>query len=168
MLMTDSGTMLADSQLEDVGYKPQIAVVALHQEDAMETEEEQKDMPTSGEEDRCSSVFGGLLGDLLSSVKVDISDTHFELTLSSVSCPLMPETPERTSVLNGGFLLGRRGTENDEDANFSSLDSQQGEIRNCGTEDACLSQYTVETKWTGGYFPQVASVSSSTLCDTQR
>lgn len=166
--MPDSGTMLADIQLEHVNYKPQIAMLALHREDVMETEEEQRDMPTSGEEDRCSSVFGGFLGDFISSVKVDISDSHVGLTLSSVSCPTWPKTPETTRVLSGGFLLGRRGTENDEEADFPSLDSQQGEIRNCDTADTCLSQYTVETKLTGGYFPQVAAVSSSALCDTQR
>ncbi|XP_070765192.1 interleukin-23 receptor isoform X2 [Enoplosus armatus] len=157
LLMADSGIM----PVEHVSYKPQI--VALQGEEVKETEEEQRDVPTSGEEDRCSSAFGGLMGGLLSSVKLDFSDSPQGLTLSSVRGLLWPKTPETTSVLDGSFLPGRRGTENDVEADSSSLDLQQGEITTPDTEDTLLSQYTLETTLNGGYFPQVA-----TLCDAQR
>lgn len=159
-------TPLLLSDPEHGSYKPQIAVLAPHGEDVMETEEEQRDMPTCGEENRCSSVFGGLLGGFLSSVEVDFSDSPSGLTLSSVRCPLWPKTPETTSVLSGGFLLGRRLTEADVEADSPSLDSQRGEMMTRDTADTCLSQCTVETMLTGGYFPQVAAVSSTALCDT--
>lgn len=147
--MSDPGTML-----EHVSYKPQIASLAPHEEEAMETEEEQREAPTSEEEDRCSSAFGGLLGGFLSSVEVDFSDTPLGLTLSSVNGLWWPKTPETTRAL---------GTED-----CPSLDLQQGEMMTPNTADTCLSQYTLETTLTGGYFPQVAAVSSTTLCDTQR
>ncbi|XP_051233214.1 interleukin-23 receptor [Dicentrarchus labrax] len=166
LLMSDAGTMLADSQLEDVSYKPQIATLAAQEQDWMQTEEEERDVPTHEEEDECSNVFGGLLGGFLSSVEVDFSDTPLGLTLRSVSSPLWPTTPETTSVLNGGFFLGRKGTKNDVEADCPTLDLQQGEIMTPDTEDA--TQDTVETTLTDGYFPQVAVVSSTTLCDTQR
>ncbi|XP_031724184.1 interleukin-23 receptor isoform X2 [Anarrhichthys ocellatus] len=166
LLTSDSGTMLVDSLLEHVSYKPQIATSAQLGEEWKETEDEQRDVPSNGEEDKC--VFGGLLGAFLSSAKVDFSDPPLGLTLSSVGGLLWPKSPETTSFLNGGFLLGRRGTENEVEADSPSLDLQQGEIMTPDTEDTCLSQHTVETTLTGGYFPQAAAVSSTTLWDTQR
>lgn len=150
LLMSHPGTMLVHGQLEHVSYKPQTATLAPEGEEVKETEEEeeQMDVPTSG--DRCSSGFGGLLGGFLSSVDVDFSDSPLGPTLSSV-----------TSVLNGGFLLGTRGTDNN--VHSPSLDLQQGEIMTPDTADTCLSQYSIETTLTGGYFPQVAAVSSTTL-----
>ncbi len=149
LLMSDPRTVL-----EHVSYKPQIASLALHEEEAMETEEEQRDVPISEEEDRCSSSFGGLLEGFLPSVAVDFSDAPLGLTLSSVNCLWWPKTPETTSVL---------GTEDS-----PSLDLQQGEMTTPDTADTCLSQYTLETMLTSGYFPQVAAISSTNLCDTQR
>ncbi|XP_029285738.1 interleukin-23 receptor [Cottoperca gobio] len=151
--MSASGTMLVDSQLEHVSYKPQIVTLAPQGEEVTETEEEQRDAPSSGDED---SVFGGLLGGFLSRVE---EDPPLGLTLSSVGGLLWPKTPETTSVLNGGFLLERRWTENNVEADSATLDSQQGEIMTPDTVDTCLSQYTVETALTGGYFPQAATVS---------
>lgn len=157
LLMADPGTTLDDSQLEHVSYKPQIATLV---EEEMETEEEQRDVSTSGEEDGCSSAFGGLLGGFLSSVEVDFSGLPLGLTLNSVNSLLWPKPPETS--LNGGFFLGRTGTEDDAEVDSPSLDLQQGEITTCDTADARLSQYTVETTVTAGYFPQVAAVDSMT------
>ncbi|XP_044056758.1 interleukin-23 receptor isoform X2 [Siniperca chuatsi] len=158
LLMSDAGTILVDSRLENVSYKPQIATVAPEGDEVKWTEEEQRDVPTSGEEDRCSSAFGGLLGGLLSSVELDFSDSPLGLTLSSVSGVLWPKTPETTSVLDGGLLLRRRGTENNVEADSPSLDLQQGETMTPDTADTCLCQYTLETTLTGGYFPQAATL----------
>lgn len=163
LLMSDLGTVVIDSQLEHVSYKPQIATSAQQEEEVKETEEEQRDVPTSGEEDGC--VFGGLLGGFQSSVEVDFTDPPLGLTLSSVSGLLWPKTPETTSVFNGGLLPGRAGTENNVEADSASLDLQQGDIMTPDTADTCLPQYTVSL--TGGYFPQAAAVSSTTLCDVQ-
>ncbi|XP_037627239.1 interleukin-23 receptor isoform X1 [Sebastes umbrosus] len=159
LLTSHPGTMLVDGQLEDVGYKPQIASLAPPGgEEVKETEEEQRDIPSSGEEDRCAL---GLLGSFLSGVEVDITDPPLGPTLSSVGGLLWPKTPETTSVLNQGFLLGRTGTENNVRADSPSLDLQQGGIMTPDSADTCLSQYTVETL-TGGYFPQTAALSSAT------
>lgn len=159
LLTSHPGTMLVDGQLEDVGYKPQIASLAPPGgEEVKETEEEQRDIPSSGEEDRCAL---GLLGSFLSSVEVDFTDPPLGPTLSSVGGFLWPKTPETTSVLTQGFLLGRTGTENNVRADSPSLDLQQGEIMTPDSADTCLSQYTVETL-TGGYFPQTAALSSVT------
>ncbi|KAI3368933.1 hypothetical protein L3Q82_025904, partial [Scortum barcoo] len=151
LLMSYPGTTL-----DHVCYKPQVALLGANEEEVMETEEEQRDVE---EEDRCSSVFGGLQGGFLSSVEVDFSDLPLGLTLSSVNGLWWPKTPETTNVL---------GTENDVEADSPSLDPQPGEIMTSSTEDTRLSQYTLETTLTGGYFPQLAVVSSTTLCDTQR
>ncbi|XP_036969484.1 interleukin-23 receptor isoform X1 [Acanthopagrus latus] len=166
LLTSDSGTMLAVSQLEDVSYKPQIAMLALQEEEGTETDEEHMDVATIEEEDGCSSMYGGLFEDFLSSVEVDFSDVPLRLTLRSVGGLLRPKTQETTTVLNGGVLLGR--SENKVAADSPSLDLQQDEIKMCDTADRCLSQYTVETTLTDGYFPQVAAVSSAPICDTQR
>lgn len=168
LLTADPGTMLVDSQLEHVSYKPQVGTLVSHGEEEMETDEEQRDVLTSGEEDRCSSVFGELLGGFLSTVEVDFSGLPLGLTLSSVNSLLWPKPPETTSVVNGGLSLGWSGTEDDVKADSPSLDLQQGEITTCDTADTCLSQYTVETTASDGYFPQVAAVGSVVLCDTHR
>ncbi|XP_027145720.1 interleukin-23 receptor isoform X2 [Larimichthys crocea] len=166
-ISADPGTTLVDSQLEHVSYKPQIATLDLQEaEEVMETEEELRDVQTSWEEDRC--VFGGLLRGFLSNVEVDFSDSPVGLTLSSVTGLLLPKTPATTTVINGAFLLGTRVAENDVEADSSSLDLHQGEIMTHDTTDTCLSQYTVETTLTDGYFPQVAAISSTTICDAQR
>ncbi|XP_053178337.1 interleukin-23 receptor [Scomber japonicus] len=160
LLDTGSGTMLADSHLEHVSYKPQIITSTPLEEEVQEAEEEQRDMPAFGEEDSCLSVFE----DLLSTVEVDFSDSPLGLTLSSVNCLLWPKTPETTSVLNKGVLLGRTGSNAEEDSR--SMDSQQAEIMTPdqgGTVPQCA-----ETSLTGGYFPQVSSVSINTTCHTQR
>ncbi|XP_040895464.1 interleukin-23 receptor isoform X2 [Toxotes jaculatrix] len=166
LLTSDTGTMLVDSQLEHVSYRPQIAMLASQGEE--ETEEEQTNIPASGEEDACSSLSGGLLGGLLSSVEVDFSDSPLRPTLSSVGGLLWLKTPETTSVLNRGFLVGRVGTESEVEVVSPSLELQQGDIMTPDMADTCLSQYTVETALTGGYFPQVAAVSGTTLRDTER
>lgn len=160
LLDTGSGTMLADSDLEHVSYKPQIITSSPLEEEVQEAEEEQRDMPAFGEEDGCLSVFE----DLLSSVEVDFSDSPLGLTLSSVNCLLWPKTPETISVLNKGILLGRTGSNVEEDSR--SMDSQQAEIMTPdqgGTVSQCA-----ETSLTGGYFPQVSAVSINTTCHTQR
>ncbi|XP_038572256.1 interleukin-23 receptor isoform X3 [Micropterus salmoides] len=166
--VSDTGTTLVDSRLEHVSYKPQIAVVASQGEEVKQTDEEQRDVPTSGEEERCSSAFGGLLSGLLSSVELDFSDSPLGLTLCSVGSVLQPTTPETKSVLDGGFSMGQRLAENNVEAASASLDLQPGETMTPDTADTCLSLYTLETTLTGGYFPQVAAVSSTTTCEAQR
>lgn len=138
--MSQPGTKLVDSQLEHVNYKPQ-TTLGPQGEDVKEKEEQQMDVPASGDEDRCSSGFAGLLGDFLSSVDVDFSGSPGP-ALSTV-----------TSVLNADFLLQRRGAVSNVDG--PSLDIQQDEIMTPDTADTCLSQYCFETTLTGGYFPQV-------------
>ncbi|XP_022614909.1 interleukin-23 receptor-like [Seriola dumerili] len=161
LLASDTRTVLVDSQLDHVSYKPQIATLAPQGEEVKETEEEQRDIPASEKEDFCSSAFGGLLGGLLSSVEVDFSDSPLGPTLSSVGGLLWPKTPE-TSVLNRGFLAEKRGTDS------PSLELEQSDIMTPDMADICLSQFTIETTLIGGYFPQVTAVSSTPLCDTQR
>ncbi|XP_049444202.1 interleukin-23 receptor isoform X1 [Epinephelus fuscoguttatus] len=164
LLTSHLQTMLVDGQLEHVSYKPQIATVLPQGEEVKEAEEEQRDVPTSGEEDGC--VFSGFLGDFLSTVEVDCTGPPVGLTLSSVGDLLWTKTPGTTSFLNGGLLVGARETENNVEADSPSLDLQQGEVMTTDTEDTCLSQYTADTILTGGYFPQVAAVSDTELCDT--
>ncbi|KAK5870003.1 hypothetical protein PBY51_024671 [Eleginops maclovinus] len=165
LLMSVTGTMLIDSQPEHVGYKPQIATLTLQQEEVNETEEERRDIPSSLDEDSC--MLEGLLGGFLPRVEVEFTDPPPELNLSSFGSLLWPQTPE-ISVLNEGFLLGRRETENIVEADLPTLDLQQGEIMTPDTSDTCLSHYTEEVTLTGGYFPQAAAVSSPPRCDTQR
>lgn len=160
LLTLDCGTMLVGSQLEHVSYKPQVATFALQGEEVKETEEEQRDISVSGEEDICSSVYGGLLRGLLSNVEVEFSDSPLVLTLSSVNGLLWPKTE---AVLNRGVLSGMTGTENDVGVDFPSLELQQDEKMSCD-----VSQYTIEKTLTDAYFPQVAIVSSSTLCNSHR
>ncbi|XP_071343501.1 interleukin-23 receptor isoform X2 [Trachinotus anak] len=157
LLASGTRTVIVDSH---IGYKPQIATLASQGEEEKESEEER--IAASEEEDICSSAFGGLLGGLLSSVEVDSSNSPLGPTLSSVGGLLWPKTSETTSVLDRGFLVGRRGTDS------PSLESQQDDIMTPDMADACLSQYTVETSLISGYFPQVAAVSSAPLFDTQR
>lgn len=172
LLLSDPETKLAENQLDHASYKPQIIVSRLHEEELMENEEEQRDMTTCQEGNRCSGVFGGLLGSLhagfLSSMEVGLSVSPFKLTLNSVSCPLHPEIAETTSVSTEDLLLGRKLTEAGVRPNSPSLDSQQSEIRTCDTADASLTQCTFDTRLIDGYFPQVAAVSCSTLCDKQK
>ncbi|GAA6222352.1 interleukin-12 receptor subunit beta-2-like [Lates japonicus] len=164
LLASDTGTMLGDAELDRISYRPQVAPLASQGE---ETEEEQRAISVSGEEDKCSSVFGGLVGGLLSSVEVDFSDSPLGPTLSSVGGLLFPKTPETTIILNGAFLVGRRETEGEVAADSPSLELQQSDIMTPDLEDTCLFPYTDEMKLTAGYFPQVAAISSGTLCDTQ-
>ncbi|XP_034085590.1 interleukin-23 receptor isoform X1 [Gymnodraco acuticeps] len=161
LLISDRGTMLFDSQQEH-GYKPQISTLTPQQEEVKETEEEQRAIPSSLDEDSC--VFEGLLGGFLSRVEVEPTDPPLELNLSSVGALLWSKTPEKTNVLNEGFLLGRRGTENNVEGE-STLDLQESEMTP-HTTDTCLSQSTDEITLTGGYFPQGAAVSSPARCDT--
>ncbi|KAK5907369.1 hypothetical protein CesoFtcFv8_005228 [Champsocephalus esox] len=161
LLMSDPGTMLFDSQQEH-GYKPQISTLTPQQEEVKETEEEQRAIPSSLDEDSC--VFEGLLGGFLSRVEVEPTDPPLELNFSSVGALLWPKTPEKTNVLNEGFLLGRGGTENNVEGK-STLDLQESEMTP-HTTDTCLSQSTDEITVTGGYFPQGAAVSSPARCDT--
>lgn len=163
LLKSDCGTMLANSQLEHISYKPQIALLASQGEEVKETEEEQRDISMSMEEDRCSTVFGGLLGGLLSSVEVDFSDSPLRPTLSSVGGLSWSKT---SPALNRGVLPGRRRVENDTEAASLSLRVQQGEITTPDMSGACTSQYTIGTTLPYGYFPQVAADSSTTVCNT--
>ena len=165
---SETGTMLVDSQLEHVSYKPQIAPLASQGEEVKETEEEQRDILVNTEEVMCSGVFGGLIGGLLSSVEVDFSDTPLGSTLSSLGDLLHPKTPETIDSVSRGSFVGRRGAENEVHGDSPSLQIQQGLRMTPDMPKPCLSQYTVETILTGGYFPQIIAVSSAALCDTQR
>lgn len=164
LLASDTGTMVGDAELDRISYRPQVVPLASQGE---ETEEEQRAISVSGEEDKCSSIFGGLVGGLLSSVEVDFSDSSLGPTLSSVGGLLFPKTPETTIILNGAFLVGRRETEGEVAADSPSVELQQSDIMTPDLEDTCLFPYTDEMKLTAGYFPQAAAISSSTLCDTQ-
>ena len=159
---SDTGTMLVERQmeLEDVSYKPHIAILASKKE---EVEEEPKDIRANVEEEVCLSEIGGLLRGLLSSVEMDFSDSPLDPTLSSVGGILRPKTPEATDVLSRGFSTGRRATESEADVDCPSLELHQGDVQTPDMADTCLSQDTAETMLSGGYFPQV-----TTLCDTQR
>lgn len=172
LLLPDPGTIQADSQLHHASYKPQIIVSRLHEEEVMEIEEEQREMSTCREENRCSGVFGELLESLhagfLPSMEVGLSDSPFRVTLNSVSCSLCPEITETTSVSTGDLLLERRLTEAGVETNSPSQDSQQGEMRTNDAAATCWTQCTFDTRLSDGYFPQVAAVSCSTLCDTQK
>ncbi|KAM7012031.1 interleukin-23 receptor [Tautogolabrus adspersus] len=166
LLMSDPEAMLEDCQLEHVSYKPQISTLASQEQGSRETEEELKDASSSGLEDRNLGVPGELLGSFMSSVEGDFCVTPLGLTLISVSDPPWDQTPETTRVMDGSFLLERRGTEHDVEVDSASLDLQQGEIKISDPADTCFSQYKFSQ--TAGYFPQVAAVNTLTLSDTQR
>ncbi|XP_020509160.2 interleukin-23 receptor [Labrus bergylta] len=166
LLMSDPEATLEDCQLEHVGYKPQISTLAPQGQGLRETEEELKDASSSGLEDRNRGVPGGLLGGFMSSVEGDFCVPPLGLTLISVSDPPWPQTQETTSVMDGGFLMERRGTEHDVELDAACPDLQQGGIKISDPADTCSSQY--QTSQTAGYFPQVASVGTLTLSDTQR
>ncbi|KAF0042329.1 hypothetical protein F2P81_005861 [Scophthalmus maximus] len=163
---SDTGTMLVDRQLEHGSYKPQIAMLASKCEEVKETEEEPRDIPANGEEDIFSSVIGGFLGGLQTSVEVDFSDSP--LSLSSVGGLLWPKTPETIDVLSRGFTVGMRATESAVQADCPSLELHQGDVPTPDMADRCLSQNAAGPTLAGGYFPQVAAVCSITLCDAQR
>lgn len=157
LLDTDPGAMHADSHLEHVSYKPQTATSTPQEEEVQEAEEEQGDMPTFGEEDRCLSVFGELFGGLLSSVEVDFSDSPLGLTLGSVNRLLWPKTPETANILNKGVLLGRTGSDAAEDS--LCVDLQQADIMTPAQVDTMPQN--AETSLSDGYFPQVSTVTIS-------
>ncbi|XP_068175752.1 interleukin-23 receptor [Antennarius striatus] len=165
LLMSDPG-LLGDSQVEHVGYKPQIVMLDSREEEEMVTEEEQREMPPK-KEDRYPDVFRGLLGGFLPNVEVDLSDSPFGLTLASAGSLVWPKTYETTNVPVGGFLLESALTEDNVEANCPSLYSQQGGLMTRDTADTCSSQFTDTARLTGGYFPQVAAVSSTTTCGAQ-
>lgn len=151
-------TALADSQLEHVSYKPQIALPSQHDEDVAEAEEEQWDTLTSGEGNGLPS---GRLGGFLSSVELDFSDVPLELTLSSR--PLWHKSLDSAIVLDAGLLPGSGLTEARSLSPSVGAQRQQ-EIMTRDTADAYFSQRTVEPRLIDGYLPQVAAV----CCDTQR
>lgn len=157
LLKSDCGTMLV-GQLEHVSYKPQIATLGSQVEEVKDMEEEQRDMSESGDEDRCSGVFRGLLGGLLSSVEVDFSDSPLGPTLSSVGGLSWPNT---SPVLNRGVVLGSRSVENDAEEDSPCVRLQQEEITTPDMSEPCTSLCTVGTTLPYGYFPQLADVSST-------
>lgn len=162
LVMPDTTTTINGCRMEHVGYKPQIFTLAAQGKDMSDVEDAQWDDSETEEEDRCSVVFEGLLGGLLSSMDVEFSDSPQRLTLCSVSRLLWPKTAEG-SVLNQGFSQGRTGTEGGVDkADFPSLDLQQEDVTP-DTTDMCLSPCLFGTTLNGGYFPQVAAASCDTL-----
>ncbi|XP_029002020.1 interleukin-23 receptor isoform X2 [Betta splendens] len=138
----------SDAQLEDVSYKPQVATLALLQEEAKGAEEEQGEVSRSDEEDACS-VFEGCGGALLSSVEVDFSTSPLVLTLRSVRGLSWPKT---SPALNRAFLPVRTETEEDVE-----VDSRTPDI----PPDISLARCSVGTALHCDYFPQVAAVSGS-------
>lgn len=156
LLTSDPGSAHIDSQLEKVSYKPQIPMLGTHM-DVVENEEEQCGVPTSRNQGRlsCEESPGGFL----SMVEVDPSDFPVGMTLSPVSCLSWPETPQTSS--DGSFSLRMIGTEKHVKEGSSCQDTQEGEMMVYGTEEPNSSQNTIETWLTGGYFPQVAAVSST-------
>lgn len=160
LLTSDPGSVLVDSHRDHVSYKPQIATLAKLGEGAKDTEDEQGDTWASDEEDVCPGTLDGLLGDLLSSVEVDSSDSPLRPTLRSAGDPLWPKTLETTSALDKDLLGRGRGGDS------PLLELLQGDIVTSDMADACLSEFTVETSLIGGYLPQVDAASSAPLCDT--
>ncbi|XP_058493845.1 interleukin-23 receptor isoform X2 [Solea solea] len=165
-LETDVGTVLVDSQLQDISYKPQISMLASQLETGEETEEEPNGVAADREEDTTSSVFKGLLGGLLSSVEVDCSVSHPQ-TLSSVGDPLWPKAPETSGAPHRCFRAGTRGAECEVEVNCASVELQQGDTMTPDIADTCLSTCTVATVLTHGYFPQLAAVSCTSFNATQ-
>lgn len=157
LLASDPGSVFVDSHRDHVSYKPQIATPG---EGAKDTEDEQGDMSASDEEDVCPGMLDGLLGDLLSGVEVDSSDSPLRPTLHSAGDPLWPKTLETTSALDKDLLGRGRGGDS------PLLELLQGDIVTSDMADACLSEFTVETGLIGGYLPQLAAASSAPLCDT--
>lgn len=156
--MSHPGTLFVDSL---VGYKPQIAIFAPLDEELLETEEEQ-----SAEEEGCSGGFRDILGGFLATVEVNFSDCHPGSTLSSVTSPFWPITPETTRISARGF--SPRGLTDAETDSFS-LDLPQGDkllSRRIMAEDPGSSP--AEAMLVDGYFPQMSVVHSATLCDMQR
>uniref|UniRef100_A0A667XG12 Interleukin 23 receptor n=1 Tax=Myripristis murdjan TaxID=586833 RepID=A0A667XG12_9TELE len=156
--MADTGT----TPLEHVSYKPQNAPSAPlreDEEDVKDREEEQWDVPAGVQEDRGSVISGGLLGGLLSNVEVNFSSLSLGLTLSSVSGFLRPQTPETTSIFKSDCLLGETGAERVVEVGSTSLNLQQCEKMTLNEAHSCLSEYTVETTLTSGYFAQAAAPS---------
>lgn len=143
--------MHVDSQVEHVNYKPQIVMFDPHREDVKEADVEQ-----SGDEDRCSGAFGGLLGGLFSSVEVDFSDLPLALTLTSVGGLLLPKT---SPVLTRGVSPEQHVTKND--VEVDSLELQQGEMTTTDLPDTFVSPYRVGTTLPCDYFPQVAAVGNT-------
>ncbi|XP_068599909.1 interleukin-23 receptor [Brachionichthys hirsutus] len=165
LLESDPGTLLI-SQVEHVGYKPQVAMLAPREEEEVVTEE-QRDMHTSGDEDKYSNAFGDLLGRLLPSVEVNLFDSPLGLTLTSDGRRVWPKTSETTNVSSGGLVLMSGLSEDNVGANCPSPSSRQGGLMTRNTADTRLSQFTVTTTLTGAYFPRVAAVSDSATCGAQ-
>ncbi|XP_041862594.1 interleukin-23 receptor [Melanotaenia boesemani] len=153
--VTDTGTII----VEHYNYKPHITALIPPVEEVKDTEEMHRDVPA--EED---SVFKGLLK--LLSVDVDFSDSSRGLTLGSVTGFLWPKTAE-TSLLHKVLLQERRGSKEHEEADSLSLELQQDNILTPHTTESCFSQYAGEATLNGGYFPQVAAV-STTVLETQK
>ncbi|CAI5639948.1 unnamed protein product [Oreochromis niloticus] len=163
-LMSDTEKMLVDRRLEHVGYKPQTGMMNSEEEEVNEVEEKQMDTPLNGEDGRCSSVFEGLLSGLLLSVDVNSSYSSREHTRGFVNDHLRPKPPEPSTISRGfQFLQQHRGTVDEVETDSPSLDLQQDEIMTPDTADPSLSQCTGEIILFGGYFPQIAAVSSDKL-----
>ncbi|XP_047442314.1 interleukin-23 receptor isoform X3 [Mugil cephalus] len=162
LLFPDGAATIVGNQMEHVSYKPQIFTLTSQGEEVNDAEDVQWDDLETEEEDRCSVVFKGLLGDLLPSVDVEFSDKPQGLSLCSVTHLLQPKRAER-NVLNKGFSQERKETEGGVDkADFPAVDLQQEDVTP-DTTDMCLSPCLFETTLNGGYFPQVAAASSDTL-----
>lgn len=165
-LTSDTGKMLVESRLEHVGYKPQNGMMASQQDELAEPEKKPRDSPSNEEDDRCSSVFEGLLSRLLLSVDVNFSDSSQELTHGFVNDHLWPKTAETsTTSRDFQFLQESRGTADAVETDSLCLDLQQDEIMTPDTAGTSLSQCTGEmtSTLTGGYFPQVAVFSTDKL-----
>lgn len=159
-----TGTVLLDSLMEHVSYKPQIAPKREEEENVKEREEEQRNVPAGVEEGRCSSVSGRLLGGLLWNLEMDFCNSFSGLTVGSVSGLLLPKTPETVNVLNRD---SERRTQSKVEAGPLPLDLQQAELMSPHIADACLSQYITKTALNAGYFPQVAAAKSTTTLYTK-
>ncbi|XP_042070408.1 interleukin-23 receptor isoform X2 [Haplochromis burtoni] len=163
-LMSDTEKMLVDRRLEHVCYKPQIGMMTSEEEEVNEVEEKQMDAPLNGEDGSCSSVFEGLLSGLLLSVDVNSSYSSRERTHGFLNDRLRPKPPEPSTISRGfQFLQQHRGTVDEVETDSPSLDLPQDEIMTPDTADPSLSQCTGEIILFGGYFPQIAAVSSDQL-----
>lgn len=163
-LMSDTEKMLVDRRLEHVGYKPQIGMMTSEEEEVNEVEEKQMDTSSNGEDGSCSSVFEGLLSGLLLSVDVNSSYSSRERTHGFLNDRLKPKPPEPSTISRGfPFLQQHRGTVDEVETDSPSLDLPQDEIMTPDAADPSLSQCTGEIILFGGYYPQIAAVSSDQL-----
>lgn len=150
-LMTETTTEISNSVpiTEPVGYKPQISVFSfLNKEEVTEIDDNE-----SGKADTSSGQLDKFLGELLSKVEVDPSDSPAELKLDTVPGLCWPEMPPVIS-------LEGRTSESNMDPESALLLIQLDE-RSTDETHVDLSPNNEEII-NSGYFPQATTLTSTT------